>query len=162
LVQKASVDAVTNGVRQAEADGFQHYWLAEHPSGGIDAITVLALAGTQVPDIEWGTAIAGLRHQSARGCASVYRPGTVYTVYGRPTAVLPNHVRARGSRWSCRFGHRRYSGAGPRGDCGYTQGEYALGYFSDPYDHSGTREAIPPEQTVGAAVKSISFGDLPD
>ena len=45
---------------------------------------------------------------------------------------------------------------------GYTQGEYALGYFSDPYDDTGTREAIPPEQAVGAAVKSISFGDLPD
>ncbi len=57
LVQKASVDAVTNGVRQAKADGFQHYWLAEHPTGGFDAITVLALAGAQVPGIELGTAI---------------------------------------------------------------------------------------------------------
>jgi 5,10-methylenetetrahydromethanopterin reductase len=57
LVQKASVAAVTESARQAKADGFRHYWLAEHPTGGFDAITALAMVGAQVPDIELGTAI---------------------------------------------------------------------------------------------------------
>ncbi len=57
LVQKASVAAVTEHARQAAQDGFAHYWLAEHPTGGFDAITVLALVGAQVPEIELGTAI---------------------------------------------------------------------------------------------------------
>ena len=57
LVQKASVDAVTQHVRQAREDGFASYWLAEHPTGGFDAITVLALAGQSVPGIELGTAV---------------------------------------------------------------------------------------------------------
>ncbi len=57
LVQKASVDAVTAHVRAAAEDGFSSYWLAEHPTGGFDALTVLALAGQQVPGIELGTAI---------------------------------------------------------------------------------------------------------
>ena len=45
LVQQASVQAVTDHARQAADDGFAHYWLAEHPTGGFDAITVLALVG---------------------------------------------------------------------------------------------------------------------
>ena len=57
LVQQASVQAVTDHARQSAEDGFAHYWLAEHPTGGFDAITVLALVGAQVPDIELGTAI---------------------------------------------------------------------------------------------------------
>lgn len=57
LVQQASVQSVTDHARQAAEDGFAHYWLAEHPTGGFDAITVLALVGAQVPDIELGTAI---------------------------------------------------------------------------------------------------------
>ena len=57
LVQQASVQAVTDHARQSAEDGFAHYWLAEHPTGGFDAITGLALVGAQVPDIELGTAI---------------------------------------------------------------------------------------------------------
>ncbi len=57
LVQKASVDRVTSDARAAAADGFASYWLAEHPTGGFDALTVLALVGSQVADIELGTAI---------------------------------------------------------------------------------------------------------
>jgi alkanesulfonate monooxygenase SsuD/methylene tetrahydromethanopterin reductase-like flavin-dependent oxidoreductase (luciferase family) len=57
LVQQASIQSVTDHARQAAEDGFAHYWLAEHPTGGFDAITVLALVGAQVPDIELGTAI---------------------------------------------------------------------------------------------------------
>ncbi|MEQ8860444.1 MAG: TIGR03564 family F420-dependent LLM class oxidoreductase [Pseudomonadales bacterium] len=57
LVQKASVDAVTAHARAAAEDGFSSYWLAEHPTGGFDALTVLALVGQEVPGIELGTAI---------------------------------------------------------------------------------------------------------
>jgi alkanesulfonate monooxygenase SsuD/methylene tetrahydromethanopterin reductase-like flavin-dependent oxidoreductase (luciferase family) len=57
LVQKASVDAVVRHARSAADDGFASYWLAEHPTGGFDALTVLALVGQVVPDIELGTAI---------------------------------------------------------------------------------------------------------
>ena len=32
---------------------------------------------------------------------------------------------------------------------GYTQGEYALGYYSDPYAEPGTAETIPPEHVLG-------------
>lgn len=45
---------------------------------------------------------------------------------------------------------------------GYTQGEYALGYYSDPFDNTGYREAMPPEQAINAAAKAIAFGELPD
>jgi F420-dependent oxidoreductase-like protein len=57
LVQKASVDAIARHARMAADDGFASYWLAEHPTGGFDALTVLALVGQQVPGIELGTAI---------------------------------------------------------------------------------------------------------
>ena len=57
LVQRASVEAIVEDVRRAHADGFAAYWLAEHPTGGLDALTVLTAAGLQVPDIELGTAV---------------------------------------------------------------------------------------------------------
>jgi 5,10-methylenetetrahydromethanopterin reductase len=57
LVQKASIEAIVEHARQAKADGFSSYWLAEHPTGGLDAMMVLAMVGLQVPDIELGTAI---------------------------------------------------------------------------------------------------------
>lgn len=57
LVQKASVDAVAAHARAAADDGFASYWLAEHPTGGFDALTVLALVGQRVSGIELGTAI---------------------------------------------------------------------------------------------------------
>ncbi len=57
LVQRASVDRLIAHAAEAARDGFESYWLAEHPTGGFDALTVLALVGQQVPDIELGTAI---------------------------------------------------------------------------------------------------------
>ncbi|MEL0048133.1 MAG: phytanoyl-CoA dioxygenase family protein [Gammaproteobacteria bacterium] len=45
---------------------------------------------------------------------------------------------------------------------GYTQGEYALGYYSDPFDETGSREVAPPEHVLNASAKGIAFGDLPD
>ena len=48
LVQRASVDRVIAHAAEAARDGFESYWLAEHPTGGFDALTVLALVGQQV------------------------------------------------------------------------------------------------------------------
>lgn len=57
LVQRASVERVVEHAAEAARAGFSSYWLAEHPTGGFDALTVLALVGARVPDIELGTAI---------------------------------------------------------------------------------------------------------
>jgi 5,10-methylenetetrahydromethanopterin reductase len=58
LVQRASVDAVAAHAEEAARDRFASYWLAEHPTGGFDALTVLALAGQRVAaGMELGTAI---------------------------------------------------------------------------------------------------------
>jgi len=57
LVQKASIDAIAEDAARAAADGFSSYWLAEHPTGGFDAVTVLGFVGQRVPGIELGTAI---------------------------------------------------------------------------------------------------------
>jgi 5,10-methylenetetrahydromethanopterin reductase len=57
LVQRASIDAIAEHAAQAAADGFASYWLAEHPTGGLDALTVLTVVGLRVPTIEFGTAI---------------------------------------------------------------------------------------------------------
>ena len=57
LVQRASLEAVAEHARAAAADGFASYWLAELPTGGFDALTALAAAGTRVPAIELGTAV---------------------------------------------------------------------------------------------------------
>ena len=57
LVQKGSIDLIAADARRAADDGFASYWLAEHPTGGLDALTVLTVVGTRLPDIELGTAI---------------------------------------------------------------------------------------------------------
>lgn len=57
LVLKASIKAITEDARSALRDGFSSYWLAEHPTGGFDALTVLSVVAQDVPDIELGTAI---------------------------------------------------------------------------------------------------------
>ncbi len=57
LVQRASVDAIAAHAAQAAADGFASYWLAELPTGGFDALTVLGLVGQRVAGIELGTAV---------------------------------------------------------------------------------------------------------
>lgn len=57
LVQRADVSRICDHAAAAANDGFTSYWLAEHPTGGLDALTVLATVGQRVPDIELGTAI---------------------------------------------------------------------------------------------------------
>lgn len=57
LVQRASIDAIAVDAQRAADDGFASYALAEHPTGGLDALTVLTVVGLRVPDIELCTAI---------------------------------------------------------------------------------------------------------
>lgn len=57
LVQQANVGKVVAHASAAEKDGFAHYWLAEHPTGGFDALTVLSAVGQSVHNMELGTAI---------------------------------------------------------------------------------------------------------
>ncbi|MDG1234624.1 MAG: TIGR03564 family F420-dependent LLM class oxidoreductase [Pseudomonadales bacterium] len=57
LVQKASIEAIKADADKAARDGFKSYWLAEHPTGGFDALTVLAAIASSVSDIEMGTAV---------------------------------------------------------------------------------------------------------
>ncbi len=57
LVQKASTDAIIAHATQAHAEGFGSYWLAEHPTGGFDALTVLTAVGIKIPGLKLGTAI---------------------------------------------------------------------------------------------------------
>lgn len=57
LVQRASIELISEHASKALDDGFTSYWLAEHPTGGFDALTVLALVAQRVPSIELGTAI---------------------------------------------------------------------------------------------------------
>ncbi len=57
IVQKASIATITQDMGKARGDGYASYWLAEHPTGGFDALTALAVAGQGVPDLEIGTAV---------------------------------------------------------------------------------------------------------
>lgn len=50
------VDGLVNDAQRAAADGFPSYWIPQMPMG-IDALTALAIAGREVPDIELGTAV---------------------------------------------------------------------------------------------------------
>lgn len=40
---------------------------------------------------------------------------------------------------------------------GYTQGEYALGYYTDPTDPTDGRDIVPPEFALGRSSKGITF-----
>ncbi len=57
LVQRASIEAIVDDAARAAADGFTSYWLAELPTGGFDALTVLSVVGQRVAEIELGTAV---------------------------------------------------------------------------------------------------------
>ena len=57
LVQQASIRAIREDALNALAEGFSSYWIAEHPTGGFDAITVLSVIAEEVHDIELGTAV---------------------------------------------------------------------------------------------------------
>ncbi len=42
---------------------------------------------------------------------------------------------------------------------GYTQAEYALGYYSDPYSETGGREILPPERILGRKAPRETLSD---
>ena len=84
LVQKASVQAVISDAERAAADGFAHCWLAEHPTGGFDAITTLALEGASLPNIELGTAIVPTMPRHPMALAG-QAPSAENTMLGRFT-----------------------------------------------------------------------------
>lgn len=56
-VRHADIGRIAKDAQAAVEGGFSSYWLADHPTGGFDALTALAVAGQSVPDIELGTAI---------------------------------------------------------------------------------------------------------
>ena len=55
MVQKASVAAIAELLLQLNKDLLTIGW--QNTTGGLDALTTLALVGQRVPDIELGTAI---------------------------------------------------------------------------------------------------------
>lgn len=57
LVQKASIALIADDMGKAKRDGYASYWLAEHPTGGLDALTTLAVAGQGISGLEVGTAV---------------------------------------------------------------------------------------------------------
>lgn len=54
---RSSVADFVEHALACEAAGFSSYWLAEHPVGGFDALTTLAVVGQSVERMELGTAI---------------------------------------------------------------------------------------------------------
>jgi ectoine hydroxylase-related dioxygenase (phytanoyl-CoA dioxygenase family) len=40
---------------------------------------------------------------------------------------------------------------------GYTQGEYALGYYSDPFNETGEQEILPPERILNRSAETIKI-----
>lgn len=54
-----SVADAVDRVRQAAAEGFGMVWLPQ--TNGLDAFTVLAIAGREVPDIALGTAVVPIQ-----------------------------------------------------------------------------------------------------
>lgn len=57
LLGRADPDGFVEHAVAAEQAGFSSYWLAEHPTGGFDALTVLTMIGQSVKTMELGTAI---------------------------------------------------------------------------------------------------------
>ncbi|MBO6566254.1 MAG: TIGR03564 family F420-dependent LLM class oxidoreductase [Pseudomonadales bacterium] len=73
LVQRASIDAIRKDALAAMSDGFHSYWLAEHPTGGFDALTVLTAIAADAPNIELGTAVVPTfpRHPMAMAAQAI-------------------------------------------------------------------------------------------
>lgn len=54
---RSDVAGFTEHAVAAQEAGFSSYWLAEHPVGGFDALTAIAVIGQSVETMELGTAI---------------------------------------------------------------------------------------------------------
>lgn len=57
LLGRADMAGFVEHAVEAERAGFSSYWLAEHPTGGFDALTALTMIGQSVEAMELGTAI---------------------------------------------------------------------------------------------------------
>jgi F420-dependent oxidoreductase-like protein len=57
LVGSGDLSLVVEHIKAAAEDGFPSYWLAQHPAGGLDALTTLTLAGQAAPEIELCTGV---------------------------------------------------------------------------------------------------------
>ncbi len=57
LLGRADIGGFVEHALAAEAAGFSSYWLAEHPTGGFDALTALTVIGQSVERMELGTAV---------------------------------------------------------------------------------------------------------
>ncbi|MBX3705298.1 MAG: TIGR03564 family F420-dependent LLM class oxidoreductase [Pseudomonadales bacterium] len=57
LLATGSIDRIIECARGAQRDGFAQFWLGEHITGGVDAVTALAMVGIAVPGLELGTAV---------------------------------------------------------------------------------------------------------
>ncbi|HEU5447850.1 MAG TPA: LLM class F420-dependent oxidoreductase, partial [Acidimicrobiia bacterium] len=55
MVGGSGVEAIVAAVRDAAAAGVRRAWLPQVFSG--EALTIIAVAGREIPDIEFGTAV---------------------------------------------------------------------------------------------------------
>ena len=62
-----TLDALIERIKQAEADGFDSFWIPHISARGYDALTALALAGAQTNRIELGVGVVPTypRHPTA-------------------------------------------------------------------------------------------------
>ena len=92
---RADVAGLTRHALTADADGFSSYWLAEHPVGGFDALTAIAVRGQSIGRMELGAAIIPTyqRHPVAlAGQALTTRSAHGTYLYVRPVAVVSGNV----------------------------------------------------------------------
>ena len=71
LLARPSIEAIVAHAQEVAEQGFHSYWLAQ--GGPVDALTLIALAAQQAPDIELGTAVVPTypRHPSALACQAM-------------------------------------------------------------------------------------------
>ena len=96
IVQKASVDAIADHAKTAALDGFSSYWLAEHPTGGLDAMMVLTIVGLRDYCHQEADLIASDNRINAftdRGMNKALFAGQTWTQVCRSVVnTLPDHV----------------------------------------------------------------------
>ena len=61
-----SLDELIGRIKQAEEDGFDSFWVPHISARGYDALTVLALAGTQTSRIELGVGVVPTYPRASR------------------------------------------------------------------------------------------------
>lgn len=71
MLGKPSIERIENHARTAADQGFASFWLAQATT--LDALTMLAAIGRDIPDIEFGTAVVPTypRHPSMLACQAM-------------------------------------------------------------------------------------------